>query len=69
MILFKIFEGPLKGPYFLEFLLLLNITLTTKGISNAGIIMDNEAIHKYFGLQNIENEINIKVVYFPPYTQ
>ena len=30
--------------------------------------MDNEEIHKYSGLQNIENEINIKVVYLPPYS-
>ena len=68
MILSKIFERPLKGPDVLEFLLLLKETLTTKGISNAGIIMDNAAIHKYSGLKNIENEINIKVVYLPPYS-
>ncbi len=68
MIKHKINERPVNGEDFRDFLRNLNADCVQKNITNPVFIMDNARIHHYSGVVELISELNLNVMYLPPYS-
>lgn len=68
MIFHRIFEKALTGEDFKEGLVQIRDAAISKGIETPVFILDNARIHHYKGLAEKIEELNIKLIYLPPYS-
>ncbi|KAG0423398.1 Histone-lysine N-methyltransferase SETMAR, partial [Dictyocoela muelleri] len=61
-------DGQINGENFADFLVQVNEKCTIKNIKNPIYIMDNARIHHYSGVKEKIEQLELRVLYLPPYS-